>query len=242
MLIIQIPDGMPDEDACTLGVGITTVGQGLYQSLGLPLPGSRARANFPILIYGGSTATGSLAIQYARLSGCSQIITTCSPRHFDWVESLGADASFDYRDPDCVQKIKDCTQNTLAHVLDCVSTSASAELCAAAIGSNGGTVSYLLPLKHQREDVEAKYTLAYTAFGEYFSIAGTRKFEARPEDLEFAKIFWKLSEGLVAEGKIRVHPPRVGKDGLKGVLNGFQAMREGRVSGEKLVYRIEDTP
>lgn len=31
---------MSDEEACTLGLGITTVGQGLYQSLELPLPGS----------------------------------------------------------------------------------------------------------------------------------------------------------------------------------------------------------
>ena len=67
-------------------------------------------------------------------------------------------------------------------------------------------------------------------------------FQAHPEDLAFAKMFWKLSAGLVADGKIRVHPPRVGKDGLRGVLDGYQAMREGQVSGEKLVYRIEDTP
>ncbi|KAE8391156.1 hypothetical protein BDV23DRAFT_171895 [Aspergillus alliaceus] len=196
MLIIQIPDRMADEDACTLGVGITTVGQGLYQSLGLPLPGSGARATFPIFIYGGSTATGSLAIQHERLSRCSQIITTCSPRYSHWVKSLGADASFDYRNPDCVQKIKDFTQDALAHALDCVSTSASAELCAAVTGSNGGPVSYLLPLKHERED-----------------------FEARPEDLEFSKIFWKLSAGLVAEGKIQFHLPQVGKDGSRKVGN-----------------------
>lgn len=63
---MKIPDNITDEQAPTLGVGISTVGQGLYQSLGLPLPGS-GKAGYPILIYGGSTATGSLAIQYAAL-------------------------------------------------------------------------------------------------------------------------------------------------------------------------------
>jgi len=63
---MKIPDNVTDEEAATLGVGISTVGQGLYQSLGLPLPGS-GNAGIPLLIYGGSTATGSLAIQYAKL-------------------------------------------------------------------------------------------------------------------------------------------------------------------------------
>ena len=60
---LKIPDNTTDEEASTLGVGINTVGQGLYQSLGLPLPGS-GKAGIPLLVYGGSTATGSLAIQY----------------------------------------------------------------------------------------------------------------------------------------------------------------------------------
>lgn len=63
---MKIPDNVSDEEASTLGVGISTVGQGLYQSLGVPLPGE-GKADYPVLIYGGSTATGSLAIQYAKL-------------------------------------------------------------------------------------------------------------------------------------------------------------------------------
>lgn len=57
---------MSDEDAATLGVGVITCGQALYQSLGLPLPGQGKYGGY-LLIYGGSTATGTLAIQYAVL-------------------------------------------------------------------------------------------------------------------------------------------------------------------------------
>lgn len=57
---MKVPDTLYDEEASTFGTDITTVGQGLYQSLGVPLPGS-AQAGYPILIYGGSTATGPLA-------------------------------------------------------------------------------------------------------------------------------------------------------------------------------------
>jgi hypothetical protein len=63
---------------------------------------------------------------------------------------------------------------------------------------------------------------------------------AKPEDWEFGKMFWTLSEELLAQGKIKVHRPSVneGGKGLEGVLKGMQAMREGKVSGKKLVYTL----
>ena len=62
----QIPDYMSDEDASTMGAGVITCGQALYQSLGVPLPGEGNYGGY-LLIYGGSTASGTLAIQYAVL-------------------------------------------------------------------------------------------------------------------------------------------------------------------------------
>lgn len=35
-LVMKIPDDMSFEDASAFGVGIVTVGQGMYQSMGLP--------------------------------------------------------------------------------------------------------------------------------------------------------------------------------------------------------------
>ena len=67
---MKIPDDMSFEDASTLGVGIVTVGQGMYQSMGLPwleMGKETVQRNGPILIYGGSTATGAYAIQFAKL-------------------------------------------------------------------------------------------------------------------------------------------------------------------------------
>lgn len=65
---MHIPDGISFEDACTVGVGIGTVGYGLYKVLGLPFPDTiPAASHTPILIYGGSTATGTIAIQFAKL-------------------------------------------------------------------------------------------------------------------------------------------------------------------------------
>ena len=153
----KLPDNISDEDASTLGVGVTTVGQGLYQSLGLPLPGS-GKANEPLLIYGGSTATGSLAIQFAVLSGC-QVITTCSQRNFPFVKALGAAEAFDYNDPDCAKKIREYTKDNLTLAFDCIAEGSSPKISSEAISSKGGVVSYLLMAKHEREDVESKVSL-----------------------------------------------------------------------------------
>lgn len=50
---IKIPDNLSFEEAATLGVGISTVGQLLYQPLGLPLPNKPSAKKEVILIYGG---------------------------------------------------------------------------------------------------------------------------------------------------------------------------------------------
>lgn len=69
----RIPDNMSFEDAATLGVGVITCGQGLFQEMGLNLPSQPTTKGEMILIYGGSSATGTLGIQFAKLyaSFCS---------------------------------------------------------------------------------------------------------------------------------------------------------------------------
>lgn len=164
---MKIPEKMTDEEAATLGVGVSTVGQGLYQSLQLPLPGE-GKEKIPVLIYGGSTATGSLAIQYAKLSGL-EVITTCGSHNHNFAKKLGASKAFDYKDEDCGQQIREYTQDKLTHAFDCISEGKSTQICADALSSKGGTVSLLLPAEVPRKDVEKKNTLAYTITGEAFT-------------------------------------------------------------------------
>lgn len=67
---IRIPDSLGFEEATTLGVGVYTCGQGLCQQMGLRWPRKEeggASEKETVLIYGGSSATGTLAIQFAKL-------------------------------------------------------------------------------------------------------------------------------------------------------------------------------
>ncbi|RDW72675.1 zinc-binding alcohol dehydrogenase family protein [Aspergillus mulundensis] len=239
---MRIPENLGFEEAATLGVGIMTVGQGLYQSLGLGLPGQRkeSETSEPILIYGGSTATGTLAIQFAKLSGY-RVLTTCSPHNFDLVKKLGADEVYDYRDPGAAAKIREATGDKLRLVFDTISLEPSAKFCEQAISTSGGEYSALLSVKVDRENVRSRSTLGYTVVGEEFMF-GQTPYPAKPEDKEFAEKFAVVAEGLLGSGKVKVHPPKVGADGLKGVIGGLKLLKEDKVSGEKLVYRVGETP
>lgn len=62
-----IPEGMRFEEAASFGIAIATVGMALCQSLKLPLPIETCSQDLWVLIYGGSTATGTVAIQTAKL-------------------------------------------------------------------------------------------------------------------------------------------------------------------------------
>lgn len=111
-IAMKIPSHMSFADASTLPSGVSTVALGLYKHIGLPLPPATVTESSWLLIYGGSSATGTLAIQFAKLqvkggsglwyfsltisSSGLKVVTTCSPRNFDLVNSLGADAVFDY--------------------------------------------------------------------------------------------------------------------------------------------------
>ncbi|EOD50718.1 putative zinc-binding oxidoreductase protein [Neofusicoccum parvum UCRNP2] len=236
-LCSKVPDSMTMEEAATLGAGVTTVAQGLYQTLRLPWPTAPTPDPFPVLVYGGSTATGTLAIQFAKLSGC-EVLATCSPHNFELVRRLGADHVFDYRTPGVGREIRDAAGGRLAHVLDCISSPASAAICAEAIGSEGGKYSTLVPVNDfPRDDVTVSLGIAYTAFGEEFR-KGDTVTPAKPEDFEFAARFWKTAEELLAQGKIKSHPPEVRNGGLGGILDGMEDMRQEKVSGVKLVYKV----
>lgn len=70
---IRIPEHMGFEEAATIGVSAITDGQGMFQAMGLELPVATTGEENPqkkgdfLLVYGGSSSTGTLAIQFGKL-------------------------------------------------------------------------------------------------------------------------------------------------------------------------------
>ncbi|OAP57186.1 hypothetical protein AYL99_07924 [Fonsecaea erecta] len=231
---MRVPNHMSFEDAATLGVAVVTCGQGLFQQMGLDLPSQLSTKGEFILIYGGSSATGTVGIQFAKLAGYTPI-TTCSPRNFDLVKSLGAVAVFDYNDPECATKIKEYTKNDLKYIWDTISLPKTAQLCSEAI-SPGGIYGSILEVKFPRTDVKTTFNLGYTAVGEPVKKRFFEKLD-NTEDFEFMKKWIEAVEPILEQGRLRVHPPKV-DNGLENLLEGLDLLRHDKVSGQKLVYVV----
>ncbi|KAI0134368.1 chaperonin 10-like protein [Xylariales sp. AK1849] len=247
-LSMRVPEHVSDAEAATIAVGVNFSGQALYQSLGLSLPrlsgseGFQARQPGPsVLIYGGATATGLMALQMARLSGC-HVLTTCSPRNFQLVKALGAHEVFDYHDAEgCGPSIRSATGDRLLYALDCIAAGNSQRICADALTSRGsGVARYTASLPvgdaFPRDDVRHGWTSGYSAFGEGTHLDGRLR-EANAADLEFAARFWKLAAALLCQDRLRLGPlVHLRHGGLQGVPDGLSEVKSGRVSAGKLVY------
>ncbi len=102
-----LPDTMPYESAAVLPLGLSTAACGLFQKdqLALRYPAATPQpTGQTLLVWGGSTSVGSNAIQLAVAAGY-EVITTASPRNFDYVRALGASQVFDYRSATVVRDV-----------------------------------------------------------------------------------------------------------------------------------------
>ncbi|KAG9502209.1 hypothetical protein J7337_005034 [Fusarium musae] len=229
---MKIPDNMSDEDAATQGVAL------IHDD-------APAKEPFHIFIYGGSTAMGITAIQLAKLGGAT-VITTSSPNNADYVKSLGADHVLDYKSQTLVDDILKLSGGPILHVFDTHPNLTSITTSAAILQKSPSAIYIALNPGLEREvkrlnpDVTAESILAYSATGNPWMYEN-KFYEAVPADFAFQKKFVTVAEKLIQGGLVK--PPRVflnrGGSGLEGVLRGLADVRDGKVSGGKLVYSRE---
>ncbi|KAI1776648.1 GroES-like protein [Hypoxylon cercidicola] len=240
-LACRIPDWMSYEEASTFGVAVGTCGGALYQALKLPMPNQPVRKPFYVLVSGGATATGTVAIQLLKESGLLPI-ATCSPSNSQMLKDLGAVTTFDYRSPTCGMEIRNFTNNELAHVLDCVTAAETMKMCYEAIGTGGGSYVALDPfathIQYTRRDVVADWVMIYSLFGKPVNLKGVYGRPAMAVDRQFAKVWFALAERLVEEGRLKAHPIEVRSGGLTSIADGIEHLRKGQVKARKLVYPL----
>lgn len=183
------------------------------------------------------------------------MIATSSPHNFALVKSVGADHVFDYKSPTIGQDIRALTENKLKYAWDC--TGFGASICAAALSDNDdedgeegktqkpkyGTIIPVKPEELHRVNpaIDGPYfTLGYDAIGEEFPRMGQGFFTPPEDEIEWARMFWNLTQELLESRKLTPLKPEVNRfgSGLEGVLRGLDELKNDRVSGTKLVYTL----
>ncbi|KAL4765317.1 zinc-binding alcohol dehydrogenase family protein [Aspergillus foveolatus] len=230
VVTLKIPDHLSPEQGASLGSGVGTICIALFKSLQVSgTPESPAIVPKSVLVYGGSTATGTLAIQLLKLSGLHPI-ATCSPRNFELVKSYGAEAVF-YNDPD---KIREHTENGLKFVLNCISEAERIQFCYRCIGRAGGKYTALEPYPaflHTRRKVQPDWVLGLTLLGKPIGWGQPFERDGDPEMRDFAAGWFKTVQGLLDEGRLKPHPLQHMEGGLEGVLAGMDSLQRNSHRG-----------
>lgn len=103
-LATPLPSSLSFEQASVIPLALATAGYGLFHGefLGLDMPtvpARRATEGKPraVIVTGGATSVGSNGVQLAVAAGY-EVISTASPKNFDYVKKLGAQHVFDYHE------------------------------------------------------------------------------------------------------------------------------------------------
>ncbi|KAH8590065.1 putative ToxD-like zinc binding oxidoreductase [Bisporella sp. PMI_857] len=237
----KVPEEITDAAAATYGISPATAMLALNTHLGVPFPDNAATVASPtpsILIYSGSTTVGIAAIQWAKAAGY-RVVTTASPHSFDLVKSYGADAVFNYRSPTAVKDITSEFPN-IALALDCISEGPSTHFCAEVLAKEGGKVVTLLDNgKPKIPNVTYEFIVIFTVFAEEFAWLPPigPKFPANPSDRNALVQFYANLPSFL--DRIKPPPIQLVDGGFNGILKGLDQLREGKVSGKKLVVKLQ---
>ena len=248
LLVDNMGDQILEEQAAGLGVAFSTVFQTMYHLMKLPFPSLEDWAveteplpKRAILIAGGATNTGMIAIQFAKLSGLT-VLTTCSPHNFALMKDLGAHVTSDYKDTEsCIADIKAALQaegldKEPMLALDCVGNFGSPEVCAGVLPAGSTYVSVAPPSLPGRDDVTLEFAQGQRVLGDSYTFNG-QVIPAYPEVSEPWKAFARLSERLISAGRIRLSPVQV-QGGLDKVLETLELLREWKFSATKAVCKV----
>ncbi|KAL0263052.1 Zinc-binding oxidoreductase alcohol dehydrogenase [Diplodia seriata] len=238
-IAFKVPPSVPKEQAATMPLAVATAWLALFSKTSLCIPRNGGEPRHKVLVWGGSSSVGQYAIQLAKLSGI-EVITTCSPKHFDHVKRLGASHVADYRSADVVDQIRRVAPD-LMYVFDTIGSKDSSRLGSRAVGGAGGTLCTVRPGLANTEETADGVTLTdvlvWTAFLKEHSYGKFYWPASEADHALAAELFEKLPAWL--ESKSVVPNKAHVLEGLESLPHGFEMHRKQEISGFKVVYHIQ---
>jgi putative PIG3 family NAD(P)H quinone oxidoreductase len=108
--VLPVPDGVSVTDAAALPEAVATVWSNVFMVAHL-------RPGETLLVHGGASGIGTMAIQLARAVGARVAVTAGSPEKLERCRELGAEILIDYRRQDFVEEIHNATDGAGADVI-----------------------------------------------------------------------------------------------------------------------------
>jgi putative PIG3 family NAD(P)H quinone oxidoreductase len=108
--LLPVPDGVELVEAAGLPEVVSTVWSNVFMTAGL-------RPEELLLVHGGASGIGTMAIQLARALGARVAVTAGSPAKLERCRELGAQVLIDYREDDFVSVVQEATEGRGADVV-----------------------------------------------------------------------------------------------------------------------------
>ncbi|KAL4731755.1 hypothetical protein ACLX1H_000737 [Fusarium chlamydosporum] len=197
-----------------------------------PVPGEQPKPQGKrVLIYGGTSSIGSLAVQYLTQAGY-EVVTTFSPKHKDFVSELGAIKIIDHKQ-EADALIKDLiAAGPYDVVVDTISTGDTVKLNAEVVAAQGGDSVYALQPPFGPESLPEGVTRKF----EGWSLLLGKEENAELLKWTFGTYFPKALE---TKSLISV-PARKVAGGLNGLNDALDLLFFKGVSSEKVVVDLRD--
>jgi len=225
-LVGKLPESCSFEQGSTFSVAALTAGFALFGTLKLPLPSHTEKKHGEFfLVWGGSSSVGCLAIQFAALIGF-HVITTCSPKNFEYAKRMGAAHTLDYNDPNVVEEIRKLSGGNLHYAFDAVGGDGPTH-CVEAMRTHHHRPAHVASCAGAfKGELPSHMTFSSVVLGDALG---------KPEKEELWAMLQREIDVLVAHGKLKSNDFEVIPNGLNGVGEGLRLLAEKKVSGKKLV-------
>ncbi|CAG7561094.1 unnamed protein product [Fusarium equiseti] len=238
-LSFKVPNNTSPAQAASVSLAANTAWLALFSDDSIAYNSDRSTEKAALLIWGGNTTVGYFAIQLARLYNI-EVATTCSPRNFEKVRQAGATHVFDYNDEDVIAKIRHALPN-LKRVFDTVGNETSSATAARAISGKEGLLCTVRPGKANTQDVPSHVKVTevfvFTAFPTEHNYRGKAHWPVKIGDHNLSAEFHGQLEALLSDGSLKPPPIRtIGQLSPSTVEEAMELNRQGRISGEKLVF------
>ncbi|KAK4893789.1 hypothetical protein LTR27_007814 [Elasticomyces elasticus] len=246
----HLPDKTTFEEGAAIPLAALTAVVGLYAAdrLALPQHTAPAASSIPLVIYGGSSAVGTYAIQLALRSNIHPIICVAG-RAAAHVESMidrsKGDTIVDYRkgDNDVVQGLKDALKGQkLSHAFD-ATCDQNSWINISKVLEPSGRLTVVLPPKESLADIaQGKEAALYKEVPKSVHQSMTSVWDVFDKQQELGRTYCEYFTMGLEEGWFKAQPQEVCESGLGGIEGALTKLRDGKASAVKYVFRIADTP